>query len=173
MSQHAYLQDGAAEELERLQLLVTGVGTRWPAPSRHDGRRSGARVLDAGCGAMGWLRLLSEWVGPDGHVVGTDIDDAMLAAAGRFVANKALGNVTLVTTTCSPASWNPPRSTWCTPGSNWLRWGADLSRWRPTCVWSAPAAPSYWKSWTPAPGTSSHRRPHSWCISGEASRSRV
>jgi SAM-dependent methyltransferase len=44
---------------------------------------------------MGWLRLLSEWVGPDGEVVGTDIDDAMLTAAQQFVAEEKLGNVEL------------------------------------------------------------------------------
>jgi len=45
---------------------------------------------------MGWLRLLSEWVGPDGEVVGTDIDDAMLAEAKQFVADGNLGKVTLL-----------------------------------------------------------------------------
>ena len=44
---------------------------------------------------MGWLRLLSEWVGRDGGVVGIDIDDAMLAAAKRFVADEGLRNVAL------------------------------------------------------------------------------
>ena len=52
--------------------------------------------MDAGCGALGWLRLLSEWVGPDGQVVGTDIQDDMLAAAQQFVNTEGLGNVTLV-----------------------------------------------------------------------------
>ena len=28
---------------------------------------------------MGWLRILSEWVGPSGEVVGTDIDESLLA----------------------------------------------------------------------------------------------
>jgi SAM-dependent methyltransferase len=59
-----------------------------------DGR--GGRAVDIGCGVMGWLRLLSEWVGPEGEVVGTDIDDAMLAAAKAFVADEGLSNVVLV-----------------------------------------------------------------------------
>jgi SAM-dependent methyltransferase len=42
------------------------------------------------------LRLLSEWVGPDGQVIGTDIQDEMLAAARQFVTAEGLGNVTLV-----------------------------------------------------------------------------
>ena len=60
------------------------------------GEGRGDRVLDVGCGAIGWLRLLSEWVGPDGEVVGTDIDDAMLAAARQFVDSEGLGNVVLM-----------------------------------------------------------------------------
>ena len=60
------------------------------------GEGGGARVLDVGCGAIGWLRLLSEWVGPDGEVVGADIDGAMLDAARRFVDAEGLANVTLV-----------------------------------------------------------------------------
>jgi SAM-dependent methyltransferase len=45
---------------------------------------------------MGWLRLPSEWVGPDGEVVGTDVDEGMLAAAEEFVDAEGLGNVVFV-----------------------------------------------------------------------------
>jgi SAM-dependent methyltransferase len=45
---------------------------------------------------LGWLRILSEWVGPDGEVTGTDIDEAMLAAAKRFATEEGLRNVGLV-----------------------------------------------------------------------------
>jgi SAM-dependent methyltransferase len=91
-----YLLAGQASELERLQLqsrvwepsgrgLLDGIG---------DG--GGGRALDVGCGVLGWLRVLSEWVGPDGEVTGTDIDEAMLAAAGRFATDEGLRNVGLV-----------------------------------------------------------------------------
>lgn len=96
MSTNTYLLAGKAGELERLQLQARV----WePAGRRllqeiHDGR--GARALDVGCGAMGWLRLLSQWVGPEGQVVGTDIDDAMLSAADGFVSTEGLANVALV-----------------------------------------------------------------------------
>src|SRR5215216_5124194 len=59
-----------------------------------DGR--GTRALDVGCGVLGWLRVLSEWVGPDGDVTGTDVDEAMLATADRFVSGEGLRNVGLV-----------------------------------------------------------------------------
>jgi SAM-dependent methyltransferase len=96
VSSQSYLLADQPSELERLQLqsqvwepsgrrLVAGIG---------QGR--GARVLDVGCGAMGWLRLLSEWVGPEGEVVGIDIDDAMLAAAAQLVDKEGLSNVVLL-----------------------------------------------------------------------------
>jgi SAM-dependent methyltransferase len=95
MSAPTYLLAGQASELERLQLQ----SRVWEPSGRRllqeigDGR--GGRAVDIGCGVMGWLRLLSEWVGPDGHVVGTDIDDSMLAAAKRFIADEGLTNVVL------------------------------------------------------------------------------
>ena len=96
MTTSEYLLAGQVSELERLKLQ----SQVWEPSSRRlleqigDGR--GARAVDIGCGVMGWLRVLSEWVGPDGQVVGTDIDDAMLAVATDFVTEESLGNVTLV-----------------------------------------------------------------------------
>ena len=96
MSQSTYLLAGRSSELERLQLQSRG----WEPAGRRlldemgDGR--GARAVDIGCGVLGWLRLLSEWVGSEGEVVGTDADPAMLAAAERFVADEGLDNVVLV-----------------------------------------------------------------------------
>jgi ubiquinone/menaquinone biosynthesis C-methylase UbiE len=94
--QQAYLLAGQPSELERLQLQ----SRVWEPSGRRlldeIGEGRGARVLDVGCGAIGWLRLLSEWVGRDGEVVGTDIDDAMLDAAGQFMATEGLGNVVLM-----------------------------------------------------------------------------
>jgi len=91
-----YLLAGQASELERLQVQ----SRVWEPSGRRlleeigDGR--GTRALDVGCGVLGWLRVLSEWVGPDGEVTGTDIDQAMLAAADRFVTEEGLRNVGLV-----------------------------------------------------------------------------
>ena len=96
MSSQRYLLADQPSELERLQLQ----SRVWEPTGRRvldevgDGR--GARVLDVGCGAIGWLRLLSEWVGPSGEVVGIDIDDALLAAAEQFVDTERLGNVVVL-----------------------------------------------------------------------------
>jgi SAM-dependent methyltransferase len=57
---------------------------------------SGARALDVGCGAMGWLRILSTGVGPSGQVVGTDIDERLLDAARSLLDADGISNVDLV-----------------------------------------------------------------------------
>ena len=88
-----YLLAGRGTEVERLsvQALI------W-----EDAGRSllstippvdGARALDVGCGAIGSLRVLSDWVGPEGEVVGTDVEDKILAAAHAFRDEEALDNV--------------------------------------------------------------------------------
>src|SRR5512133_2255188 len=90
-----YLLAGQVSELERLQLQ----SRVWEPSGRRllaeigDGR--GTRALDVGCGVLGWLRVLSEWVGSDGEVMGTDVDDAMLTAADRFVTEERLLSVGL------------------------------------------------------------------------------
>lgn len=111
MSSSTYLLAGQVSELERLQLQ----SRVWEPSGRRllaeigDGR--GARAVDIGCGVLGWLRLLSQWAGPEGAVVGTDIDEAMLTAAARFVAEEGLGNVVLAhddvfATRLEPASFD-------------------------------------------------------------------
>jgi SAM-dependent methyltransferase len=91
-----YLLAGQASELERLRLqsLV------WEPSGRQLlsklGGGSGGRALDVGCGALGWLRLLSDWVGSSGQVVGTDIDNSLLNAARSFLQEERIANVELV-----------------------------------------------------------------------------
>jgi SAM-dependent methyltransferase len=95
MSSATYLLAGQVSELERLKLQ----SRVWEPSGRRlleeIGEGTGARAVDIGCGVLGWLRLLSQWVGPDGAVVGTDVDDGMLAEAQRFLADEGLGNVVL------------------------------------------------------------------------------
>jgi SAM-dependent methyltransferase len=96
MAASEYLMAGQRSELERLQLQAR---TWEPAGRRllgDLGDGAGRRVLDVGCGALGWLGLLAEWVGPAGRVVGTDIDESLLAAAGAFVDEEGLDTVELV-----------------------------------------------------------------------------
>jgi SAM-dependent methyltransferase len=96
MSQEHYLLANQPSELERLRLqsLV------WEPSGRQllskVGGGSGGHALDVGCGAMGWLRILSEWVGPSGQIVGTDVDERLLNAARSFLEEEGIANVELV-----------------------------------------------------------------------------
>ena len=93
---NSYLLAAQPTELDRLQLQ----SRVWEPAGRELLSRlpagSGGSVLDIGCGVMGWLRILSEWVGPAGSVIGSDIDDKILAKAKSFIDEEALSNVTLV-----------------------------------------------------------------------------
>jgi len=95
-SNGGYLLTGQPTELERLQLQ----SRVWEPAGRELlaelGEGRGRRALDVGCGVLGWLRVLSEWVGPTGEVVGTDIDTAMLAGARTFADAEELSNVELI-----------------------------------------------------------------------------
>ncbi len=96
MSQGEYLLADQPSELERLQLQ----SRVWEPAGRQllaslDGG-TGARALDAGCGALGWLRILAEWVGPSGSIVGGDVDENLLAAARSFLEAEGISNVELV-----------------------------------------------------------------------------
>ena len=96
MSQENYLLADQPSELERLQLQ----SRVWEPAGRQLLSRvaggSGGRSVDLGCGALGWLRILSEWVGPSGEVVGTDIDESLLTAARSFLEAEGISNVELV-----------------------------------------------------------------------------
>ena len=96
MSHENYLLADQPSELDRLQLQ----SRVWEPAGRQllsnvEGG-SGGRALDLGCGALGWLRILSEWVGPSGEVVGTDIDESLLNAARSFLEAEGISNVELV-----------------------------------------------------------------------------
>jgi SAM-dependent methyltransferase len=96
VSQEEYLLAGQPSELARLQLQAQV----WEPSGRlllsKIGGGSGRRALDVGCGALGWLRILSEWVGPSGQVVGADIDESLLGAARSFLESEGISNVELV-----------------------------------------------------------------------------
>src|ERR687890_595767 len=91
-----YLLAGQLSELERLQLQSrVWEPTGRQLLSRLNGG-TGGWVLDVGCGAMSWLRILSERVGPSGRVVGTDIDENLLDGARSFPEAEGISNVDLV-----------------------------------------------------------------------------
>ena len=91
-----YLLAGQISELDRLQLQARV----WEPAGRRLlealGDGEGLRVVDVGCGCLGWLRLLSRWVGPKGEVVGSDVSDTLLQAGQDFIEAEGLSNVRLV-----------------------------------------------------------------------------
>lgn len=91
----SYLLADQVSERERLRLqslVWEPTGERLLA---HLGDGHRLRALELGCGAMGWLRILSRWVGTEGSVVATDMDARMLGAAEALLAEESLANVTL------------------------------------------------------------------------------
>jgi SAM-dependent methyltransferase len=58
--------------------------------------QAGERVLDVGCGPGTTTIELARQVGPDGEVVGVDISEAMIDAAGRRADASTLSNVRFV-----------------------------------------------------------------------------
>ena len=91
-----YLLAGQASELERLRLQSLVWEPSGQQVLSKLGGGAGGRALDVGCGALGWLRLLSDWVGSSGEVVGTDIDESLLNAARSFLQETEIANVELV-----------------------------------------------------------------------------
>lgn len=91
-----YLLSGQSSELQRLQLQSRVWEPAGRALMGEFACPPGARVLEAGCGVMGWLRVLDEWVRAGGEVTGVDVDDTMLAMARQFVETEKLGGVTLL-----------------------------------------------------------------------------
>ena len=96
MPREEYLLADQPSELERLQLQ----SRVWEPSGRQlltkIGDGSGLRALDVGCGALGWLRVLGEWVGSSGQVVGADIDERLLDAARSLLHEEKITNVELV-----------------------------------------------------------------------------
>lgn len=102
-----FVQKYYGEILEKTEDLKTSACCTLEAPSRHVTEAldkiheevvakyygcglvmpealEGCRILDLGCGTGRDCYLLSQLVGPEGHVVGVDMTDAQLAVAKRY-----------------------------------------------------------------------------------------
>ena len=95
-SRSGYLLAGQGSELQRLQLQSRVWEPAGRALLDRLGSGDGLRTVDVGCGCLGWLRILSHWVGPQGSVTGTDVDDKLLDAARTLIEAESLLNVVLV-----------------------------------------------------------------------------
>jgi SAM-dependent methyltransferase len=92
-----YLLAGQAGELQRLRLqsLVWEPAGRTLLEQLAVDDAGPRRAVDIGCGAMGWLRLLDDWVGAGGHALGTDTDEHLLQAARQLIDETPLAHTAL------------------------------------------------------------------------------
>jgi SAM-dependent methyltransferase len=80
-SSHPYIIRGGLAGRERLRVLARATRPTTQALLNRLGPLGGARCLDAGCGGGDVTLLLATLAGPDGDVVGIDIDSDKLALA--------------------------------------------------------------------------------------------
>lgn len=88
-----YVIRGGREGYDRLQVLAR---VRWPDTSRlldDIGMHPGMRCLDLGCGSGAVTLELADLVGPNGHVIGIDMDDVKLGLAREAARARGLENV--------------------------------------------------------------------------------
>lgn len=92
----SYVLGRTSAEARRLQLQGGVLAAHSAHLLRLAGITAGMRVLDVGCGAGEVSVLLAELVGPDGAVVGVDVNPAVLEVAGARAAEAGLENVSFV-----------------------------------------------------------------------------
>jgi len=80
-------------EQERLQRQAREFAHEARALFDQAGLAIGARVVEIGCGPQGCLDILSELVGPTGHVVGVERSEEAVGLAKKLVADRKLDNV--------------------------------------------------------------------------------
>jgi len=92
-----YALGSSAGESARLQRQADELAPDSAALLDRAGVRPGQAAIDLGCGPRGILDLLAARVSPGGRVVGLDADPVHTAMAARFAAERALGQVKIVT----------------------------------------------------------------------------
>ncbi|QRP48647.1 class I SAM-dependent methyltransferase [Amycolatopsis sp. FDAARGOS 1241] len=91
-----YALGRSAAETERLRLQAEIYGSHTAFLLTRAGIAPRMRVLDVGCGAGDVTMQLARLVGPDGEVIGVDVDPAVLAVAQARVADAGLANVSFI-----------------------------------------------------------------------------
>ena len=80
-------------EQARLQRQAEELAHEARALFKQFGLSVGARVVELACGPQGCLDILSELVGPSGHVVGVERSEDAVGMAKQLIADRGLGNV--------------------------------------------------------------------------------
>src|SRR5215470_16214275 len=92
-SSQTYLLGHGETEEQRLKKQAEELRQESESLFDRIGLEPGGRALDLGCGPQGVLDLLSERVGPSGHVIGVERNLESVATAKRFVLDRGLANV--------------------------------------------------------------------------------
>jgi len=92
----AYVMGRTSAETDRLQLQGSLLAPHSAHLLRMAGIASGMRVLDIGCGAGDASMLLAELVGPNGSVIGVDMDPSILELARARTAEAGLDHVSFI-----------------------------------------------------------------------------
>jgi ubiquinone/menaquinone biosynthesis C-methylase UbiE len=92
----AYALARSRDEYERLSRQAAFIKGTTKRLFRAAGLEPGMRVLDVGTGAGDVAFLAAELVGPEGEVVGVDVDGAALAVARGRAQSLGLHNVTFI-----------------------------------------------------------------------------
>lgn len=91
-----YILDGADEDLRRLLSISQSSAEMARAAFRRVGVQAGWDAIDCGCGPLGGLAVLAEFVAPGGRVVGVDVNDSAVEQARAVASTLGLGNVEVV-----------------------------------------------------------------------------
>jgi SAM-dependent methyltransferase len=89
----AYIIRGGVAGRERLRVLSRVMGPMTARLLERSGVEPGARCLDVGCGGGDVTLMLARLAGPDGEVVGVDIDDVKLQLARYEAVDAGVENV--------------------------------------------------------------------------------
>jgi 2-polyprenyl-3-methyl-5-hydroxy-6-metoxy-1,4-benzoquinol methylase len=103
-----YVMGRTSAETERLQLQASVLAPHSAHLLRLAGITRGMRVLDVGCGAGDVSMLLAELVGPDGAVLGVDMNPAVLELARARAGEAGLANVAYLAGDLTDLQLNEP-----------------------------------------------------------------
>jgi len=93
---NTYVLDGADEDLRRLVAIADVTAELTRTSLQRSGVGRGWSALDCGCGPLGALPILGELVGPEGHVIGVDSNEAAVSDARRHCHALGLEDVEFI-----------------------------------------------------------------------------
>lgn len=93
---HHYVLDGSDRDLARLLMIAEVQAESARTAIVRLGDLTGWNVVECGCGPLGSLAVLSELVGPQGHVVGIDFSSPTVERARSVLTMLGVENVEVV-----------------------------------------------------------------------------